>query len=242
MMGQLGSLDLGLVKVSNLTNGLAKTLIGQAYLARIAFQQTSIANIPTSSVPTAVTCSTTTCPTLGDAARLNAVKDFVQLVDLPQSALANVTLNELVVAMTPRSALPWEQESFIGWQGFSGQAQKLQYHLDFDAVCPISGLSVRVRMPFGFVYVPGSSTVQIGTAAARAVADPAQNAKTGATYTNIPTADCTTGSQHVRLNFQGEPGFRLGPSPVDGGHHGEWTARRSTGAPVYVQREPRRRR
>jgi CSLREA domain-containing protein len=235
IMGQLGSLDLGHLKVSDLTNGLNGTLVGNARIARIAFQQTTMAKIPVTSVPGITTC--TSCATLGDAAAANAVVDIETTLQQLGTLLNNVTFSELVVAMTPRNALPWEQESFVGWQGFGGQAQKLQYHLDFDATCPISGLSVRARLPLGFVYVPGSTTLQVGSAAAAAAANPVLDPKSGATWSGLPTVACAAGQQeHLRLNFQGEPGYRLGLSPSSAiiSANGDTTS--VSGAPVFVNR------
>jgi CSLREA domain-containing protein len=239
IMGQLGSLDLGHLTVANL-NGLGGTLAGQARLARIAFQQTTMARIAVGSLPAGtVSCAATVCPTLGDAAKAKAVNDTsTTLGQLNAALLSNVTLDELVVAMTPRSAFPWEQQSYIGWQGFSGQAQQLQYHVDFDAVCPVTGLALRAKLPFGFVYVPGSTTYQIGSApAVAASADPAQDPKNGTTWTNVPTVACTAGQQqHVRLNFKGEPGFKLGPSLSTVTITANGSSSLVTGAPVLVQR------
>jgi parallel beta-helix repeat protein len=244
IMGQLGSLDtvLGKLTFGDLVGGLDGTLAGEALLARTAFTQTTIANVHVSSLASPshfVSC--TSCATLGDAAAAHAVIDGIPLKDLTgtqfgTAAVSGVTLDELVVALTPRSAFPWEEESFVGWQGFSGQAPQLRYHLDFDVRCPATSATVRVTLPFGFLYVPGSSTLAVGTGAADAVVDPAQDPKSGATWASLPLTCGGSELKHLRLSFTGEPGYKLGPSPSTATVTVGSAGGKVTGAPVDVQR------
>ncbi len=246
IMQQLGTLNLGTRTVGNLTNGLNGTLVGEALLARIALLRTTLAAIPLSSIPsvgTVVDCARINCATrtLGDAAKLvpTAIRDTVPLKAL--GAAANgVTLNELVVALIPRNAFPWEQESYLGWQGFGGQAQQLQYHLDFDAQCPVAGLTIRIRLPFGFLYLPNSATLQNGTAPAVPVGDPTSvDSETDeAVWSNLSTTPACSAPalQHLRFNFKGLPGYRLGPSPSRASISTSSGDSTVTGAPVLVQR------
>src|SRR5436305_8155697 len=155
-MRQLGNLDLSGVKVGDLTNGLQKTLLGDADIARIAVQRTTLASVKLSSLSNANTiadCSRVNCSTqtLGDAAKLSptALRDHVPLTAL--GAAANgVTLAELVVGLESRSAFPWESEwPYGGWQGLNASAPQLQYHVDFDVRCPSASVTVTTALPAG---------------------------------------------------------------------------------------------
>ncbi|MGH3048750.1 MAG: hypothetical protein ACRDLK_01225, partial [Gaiellaceae bacterium] len=235
IMSQLGSLDLGSLTVGDLVGGLDGTIVGDAYLARIAFQQTSIADIPVSTLPDpSAVVSCTTCATLRDAAAQGAVRDGVPLTALG-AALDGVRLSELVVALVPRSSLPWEQEPFLGWQGFAPGVPQLSYHLGFDLSCPATGVSAQVTLPFGFLYVPGSSRLTVGTAAPFTLPDPALDPTTGATWSGLPVGSCGSGTTHIQLDFQGEPGFRLGPSPSRARVTAGGVSASVSGAPVDVQ-------
>ena len=71
--------------------------------------------------------------------------------------------------------------------------------------------TLRAVLPNGFLVKAGTSALAVGAAAAKAVADPAQDAD-GATWSVLPQATgCVGGGkQNVRLDFQGLAGFRLG--------------------------------
>ena len=244
IMRQLGTLDLSHVTIGDLTNGLQGTLVGDADIARIAVLRTTVANIKLSALTNASTivdCSRVNCATqtLGDAAKLSptALRDHVPLTALGTAA-NGVSLAELVVGLESRSSFPWEAEApYFGWQGLNPAAPQLQYHVDFDVRCPSAGVSVSVALPFGFAYVPGSTTVQVGVGAPAAFANPTLDPKLGAVWNGIPTTPCGAGVlQHVRLNFKGEPGFKLGPSKASATVNADGAGAKTTGAPVDVQR------
>ena len=86
----------------------------------------------------------------------------------------------------------------------------MHYHLTAPVPCN-TAYKLRAVLPNGFLVKAGTSAVAIGAAAAKAVADPAQDAD-GATWSVLPQATgCVGGGkQSVRLDFQGLAGFRLG--------------------------------
>ena len=155
--------------------------------------------------------------TLSEAAAAGAMKSTATFADLgfPNlatgiSPLARINFNALSIGLIGLENLPWESWPFAGFQQFAGTGDVVHYHLTAPVPCN-TAYKLRAVLPNGFLVKAGTSALAIGAAAAKAVADPAQDAD-GATWSVLPQATgCVGGgNQSVRLDFQGLAGFRLG--------------------------------
>ena len=122
----------------------------------------------------------------------------------------SINFNAFSVGLIGLENLPWESWPFAGFQQFAGTGDVVHYHLTAPVPCN-TAYKLRAVLPNGFLVKAGTSALAVGAAAAKAVADPAQDAD-GATWSVLPQATgCVGGgNQNVRLDFQGLAGFRLG--------------------------------
>ncbi len=125
-------------------------------------------------------------------------------------AARHINFNAFSVGLIGLENLPWESWPFAGFQQFAGTGDVVHYHLTAPVPCN-TAYKLRAVLPNGFLVKAGTSALAVGAAAAKAVADPAQDAD-GATWSVLPQATgCVGGgNQTVRLDFQGLAGFRLG--------------------------------
>jgi hypothetical protein len=174
-----------------------------------------------------VACSATfSCSgkTLGDAAAARAIKADATLGklfnDLPTDDPARqMTLDEIVGAVLPFTAYPWEQIPVQGLQDVVGTGKNAHYHVTFTLACSsTSSFKVTAQLPAEFFPVQGSSTFTFGSSTVNA-GNPAlivaQGKPTVATWT-APAGACTGaagGAQPVRLDFAAFTGLTLGDQP-----------------------------
>ncbi len=174
--------------------------------------------IRTLSSPNAVVdCARISCTgtaTLADAAALSpsAIRASARLGHLA-GALGEITINDVILGMLPRSALDWEKQPIAGLQRFAPAGSPLQYRLGFTLDCTrASGLTIDVKLPTGYLILPGTSRFAYGLGPLLTGSDPATAGATGATWTALPGQPCppSVATQQVRLDFAALPGFQLG--------------------------------
>lgn len=230
--GALGSTDIGSIPYGATPYGA--TAGGAITLASMNIAGTRLAPIQLSALGTnvsdVVTCSASfVCAgkTLGDAVAANALSPAATLAKLFDALKANspndpalqMTVNEIVAAVLPFTAYPWEQLPLQGLQDVVGTGKNAHYHVSFDLKCSItSDFKVQVTLPFGFYPVPGSSAFSFG-GARQAVADPALKSTDGETRGlatqatwKAPASTCSgiTGTAHAELTFAAFTGLTLG--------------------------------
>ena len=174
--------------------------------------------IRTLSNPNAVVdCARISCTgtaTLANAAALSpsAIRPSARLSDLA-GALGQITINDVILGMLPRSALDWEKQPIAGLQRFAPAASPLQYRLTFTLDCTrASGLTINVKLPTGSLVLPGTSRFAYGLGPLLTGVDPTTAGATGATWAALPGQPCAgaVATQNVRLDFAALPGFQLG--------------------------------
>jgi CSLREA domain-containing protein len=164
---------------------------------------------------TRISCtSPTTTLAQADALNPTAVRVTATFQDILRpkppslvSPLAGVNWNSFAVGLIGLENLPWESWPIDGFQEFAGTGDVVHYHLDAPVPCG-QAYQLRALLPQGFMVKRGTSTLSVNGGAATTVADPATDPVTGATW-SLPAIACT-GTQPVRLDFQGLAGFRLG--------------------------------
>jgi Tol biopolymer transport system component len=232
----VGSIPVGSIPVGSIPVGSIP--VGSIPVGSIDLEASRLAGIPVGSIPNLVTCSPTTCPTLGDAKRLNAIKPEALLRDLVGNFPADLVLNDLILGIVPRSALAWEGFPIDGFQLFAGTGDVVHYQLRFTVRCPLpADFRVRIRLADGWLYKPGSTQWSYGGAAPIAGADPSTDAETGASWTAsaLPPGPCAGASREVELSFQALSGFRLGIEEAEASlRMAGVTKSATTDAPVLV--------
>jgi hypothetical protein len=222
----VGSIPVGSIPVGSIPVGSIP--VGSIPVGSIDLEASRLAGIPVGSIANpslVVSCSSSTCPTLGDAKRLNAILASAQLKHLVGAFPADLVLNDLILGIVPRSSLAWERFPVEGFQLFAGTGDSVRYRARFTISCPVpNNFALTVRLPDGWLYKPGSTLVQYGTAPAVAGGDPTTDAETGATWSraDLPSP-CATAARNVELSFQALSGLSLGigsatASLVIGGH------------------------
>jgi hypothetical protein len=216
---------VGSIPVASIEGGIAGTPVGSIPVASIEIGATRLASVPVASIPspgTVVNCARVNCNagsthTLGFAASLSpsAIQPGAKLEDLAAvlGPPLNLTLNEIIIGLLGRSALPWEGFPIDGIQQFVASAKRLAYQLDADVNCSSEGgVTLRVLMPDGYLVIPGTSDVAYDAGAPLDAPDPAMDGEDGATWTDLPGNPCagTGTTRHVRLTYQAHPGFELG--------------------------------
>lgn len=246
----VASIPVGSIPVASIQGGIAGTPVGSIPVASIEIAATRLASVPVASIASPgtvvncarVNCSTGSTHTLGFAASLSpsAIQPGAKLEDLA-SVLGpplNLTLNEVIIGLLGRSALPWEGFPIDGIQQFVANAKRLAYQLDADVACSTEGgVTLRVRMPDGYLVIPGTSDVAYDSGAPLDAPDPETDSEDGATWTDLPGDPCagTGTTRHVRLTFQAHPGFELGKeSSLAVVSAGGETVRAEDQAPVVV--------
>jgi WD40 repeat protein len=241
---------VGSIPVASIQGGIAGTPVGSIPVASIEIAATRLASVPVASIPSPgtvvdcarVNCNTGSTDTLGFAASLSpsAIQPGAKLEHLAAvlGPPLNLTLNEIIIGLLGRSALPWEGFPIDGIQQFVAGAKRLAYQLDADVTCATEGgVTLRVLMPDGYLVVPGTSDVAYDSGAPLDAPDPAMDGENGATWTDLPGDPCagTGTTRHVRLTYQAHPGFELGKeSSLAVVSAGGDTVRANEQAPVVV--------
>jgi streptogramin lyase len=222
----IGSTPIGSTPIGS-TN-IFGTPIGSTPIGSTNINATPLAAIVIAEI-TPSPCAVVACPpfaptstqTLGYALSQNAILPSARIEDLG-AALNGMTLGELIPGLLPLSDLAWEQTSVDGMQDLRPvTAPGVHYHVNFDLACSEvrPTFSIRASLPAGFRYMAGTSQLSVAAGPAQAVADPAgaQAALTDSAQTLLwsvfpptPCAGQITGTQHVTLNFQAQPGLDLG--------------------------------
>jgi hypothetical protein len=221
--GALGSTNIGAIPFGSTPYG--STPGGTIPLTSMNIAGTRLAAVALGDIsPLAdiVDCTTFSCvgKTLGDAAAARAIKSDATLAklftDLPATNPAlQMTLDEIVGAVLPMTAYPWEQIPIQGLQDVAGTKKNAHYHVTFSLNCS-AGVSsvVKVLLPAGFFPVQGSS--QFTWASAASSVDPGVSVQLGRPTSAVwtaPAAICPTGSTTtvpVTLNFAAYTGLTIG--------------------------------
>ncbi|HYS00770.1 MAG TPA: SBBP repeat-containing protein, partial [Candidatus Eisenbacteria bacterium] len=222
----IGSTPIGSTPIGS-TN-IFGTPIGSTPIGSTNINATPLAAIVIAKI-TPNPCAVVACPpfapnstqTLGYALSQNAILPSARIEDLG-AALNGMTLGELIPGLLPLSDFAWEQTSIDGMQDVAPvTVPGVHYHVNFDLACGEvrPSFSIRVSLPAGFRYMAGTSQVSVAGGLAQAVANPAgaqapltDSAQT-LLWTAFPPTPCAgqiTGTQHVTLNFQAQPGLDLG--------------------------------
>jgi ABC-type transport system substrate-binding protein/DNA-binding beta-propeller fold protein YncE len=242
----VGSIPVGSIPVGSIPVGSIP--VGSIPVGSIDLEASRLAGVPVGSIsnankPLVLECGLS-CPagwTLGDADAANAILPGAQLKHLEGAFPPDLVLNDLIMGIVPRSALAWESFPIDGFQLFdeSGITNTIRYRLRFTVTCPVpSDLSVRVTLPDGWLYKPGTTRWQYGTTATPiAGAEPTTSSKAGARWTSFPPDPCTGGvaAREVELSFQALSGFALGSEETTASVTMAGATQQSTGqAPVLV--------
>ena len=212
----VGSIPVGSIPVGSIPVGSIP--VGSIPVGSIDLEASRLAGIPVGSIsePALVVNCGTACPagwTLRDAKAANAILASAELRHLVGAFPADLVLNDLILGIVPRSSLSWEGFPIDGFQLFAGTGDAVRYRVRFGLPCPVpGGLSVSVRLAAGWLYKPGSTRWQYGTAEPVPGADPTTSADTGASWTQLPGNPCAGESRTVELSFQALSGFSLGSS------------------------------
>jgi len=226
---QVGSIQIGGIQIGGIQIGgipLYSLQVGGINIAATPLAQVLIRNLPNPSAVvdcTRVDCSSTSTQTLGYAASLtpSAILASAHLSDLG-STINNVSIGELLVGLINPADIDWEKLAYDGMQDIApATSAGLHYHVDFDLPCgpAAPALTISAGLPNGFRYIAGTSSETVGSGSAQAVADPAgaspplADVADNLTWSTFPTLPCTgqlNGSQHMRLDFQAQPGLDLG--------------------------------
>ena len=211
---------------------IASVPIGSVPIASVDLEAARLAGIRLSAITnvnTVVDCARISCTTgtLGGAAALtpSAIRPDAKLSALV-GAFGNVTINDIIIGILPRSALAWESFPLDGLQLYAGTGDEVVFTLSFDLTCPLGAFAANVRLPTGYIIKTGTTRVRYGTGTAVDGPDPATNAKTGARWTSLPGTPCAGvaagGVRRVNIDFRAVGGYTLGvntstASVVEGG-------------------------
>jgi hypothetical protein len=225
--GALGSTKIGAIPFGATPFGA--TAGGAITLSTMNIAGTRLAAIRLSSItPPAdiVNCSATglqcSTGTLADAVQANAIVPTATLGkllgDIPATDPARqITVDEIVAAVLPFTAYPWEQIPVQGLQDVAGTNKNAHYHVDFSLSCATSAFRVDVDLGSGFFPVQGTTTIAYGDGAAQTVADPTLTRDVGkrglrATVTGSAPA-CSGATRTVHLSFAAFTGLQIGDQP-----------------------------
>ncbi len=183
-----------------------------------------LGTLPINGLPTpgnVVDCTLVDCPTktLGDAAALGAIKPGATLGDLhyygnltigdlEQSLVGtNVTLGDLIGLLIKRADVPWETLSSRLLSAFDPFRPQLGMTAGLTlAGSGLAPATVKIKLPDGFDYVPGSATLALNAGTASPLGDPGVS---GSTLTwNLPSV--TLGGNYA-LHFSTYSGTDVSP-------------------------------
>lgn len=151
--------------------------------------------------------------TLGDIAEFGDTT-IGDLIDHAAEAVGDMTLADILIGLLLASDYPWEELPLdeMGVQLFAGTEQTLHYTLSFTntgegpALDPV----VSVELPDGFVYLPGSSRLTVGTEATPTpIPDPAGSGPLRSLTWHLEGTEVPP-DVRLQLDFQALPGLQLG--------------------------------
>jgi hypothetical protein len=169
---------------------------------------------------TAVHCQDGSTQTLGDVFNLDPdtlskLKPDGTLGDLGMGILGPRTLSDITIAFLDPNAINWEDVPLSG-MGLErlpagNPTNLLQYSLTYEVPCADSaGMQATVKLPSGFVYRPGSSTV---SGSSTQIGDPTSDGQGGLVW-HLSSCSGPGGTQ-IQINFKVMPGFSLGTFTSD---------------------------
>jgi hypothetical protein len=125
---------------------------------------------------TIVDCAPGTVATLGSAYTANGIlptATFGSPALYPALQAADITMNDVVVALLAASDFPWEQLPVQGLQSVAGTGENATYHLSVGVDCSVvDDFQASVTLPDGFFPVAGTSTLSFGGGAQVPTDDP----------------------------------------------------------------------
>ncbi|HEX6952635.1 MAG TPA: PxKF domain-containing protein [Gaiellaceae bacterium] len=247
--GQLGSAPVGSTPVGStlfLASPVGSTPVGSTPVGSTYIPASKLSLIPVSSLPPGiVTC--TTCATLGDAFRANAISPTAKFADIANAMQAQgITINDILVAIIGAAGFPWEQLSIQGLQPYSATPSKVTYTVGTQVDCAAAPqFTITAALPTGFFPVNGSAQFAVGNNAPQAAGDPtvlgnsaAAAAKNNAYKWTINCPAGDTAQEAATLTFDSWVGLKLGTFTT---HVTAATATASisaNGAPVKVHQNP----
>ncbi|HEY8171573.1 MAG TPA: hypothetical protein VIH21_00675, partial [Dehalococcoidia bacterium] len=153
-----------------------------------------------------IDCSPTSTQDLGNAQDANAISANATIGDLLAFFPQDVTLRDLLMTLIPLDNVAWEDVPLDSLLPFAGR--EVTYTLSFtnSGVGPLVSPEVKVDLPSGFGYVPGSSEHVPASGPNEAVADPqiATSMLTWALAATVQPGETFT------LRFKARPSFEVG--------------------------------
>jgi hypothetical protein len=221
--------SLPVKKVSDITSPSTKTFfwgitvidlnIPGSFLGSVQIGQIPSANRPlfVNCTDTAVHCQDGSTQTLGDVFNLDPntlskLKPDGTLGDLGMGILGPRTLSDITIAFLDPNAINWEDVPLSG-MGLErlpagNPTNLLKYSLSYEVPCADSaGMQATVKLPSGFVYRPGSSTLFNNP-----IGDPT-SVNGGLVWSLSPCSG--TGAEQIEIHFKVMPGFSLGTFTSD---------------------------
>ena len=151
--------------------------LNQVNIVRSPLNQVPLNQVPLNQVGKLVDCSKVDCATgtLGDAVPAGAIKDDATLADLVPYLPADFTLGQMMLALIDPDTFPWEQLPFVPMNVQSiGSGGTLPFTLTFSLTGPAATepADVRVTMPPGALYKPGTAMLGPAGGPSDALDDP----------------------------------------------------------------------
>jgi hypothetical protein len=242
LAGQLGSAPVGSTPVGSTPVG--STPVGSTLIGKTAITASKLATIPLAGITPVVNCAAVDCgsQTLGDAYRLNAVSPTATFNDIKDAmAAANITVNDVLVAILGAAGLPWEQLPIQGLQPYSKTKSKVTYTVSATVDCSVvASLAYKVHLPDGFFPVDGTAKQSVNGGVGVGVGVPDVLGRTADAAAKLNTYSwpltCSGGlpSTNVTLTFDAYAGLGLGTFTSEATAAAGTFAISSTGAPVSV--------
>ncbi len=164
--GQLASAPVGSTPVGSTPVG--STPVGSTPVGSTAITASRLATIPLSTINPLtgiIDCTKVNCATgtLGDAYAASAIDPTVTFSAAPLIAAMNtaqITINDIVVAVIGAAGFPWELLPLQGLQPYSKTQPHVTYRLSASVDCSVaSSFTFTARLPSGFFPVNGSASI-----------------------------------------------------------------------------------
>ncbi len=178
--GQLASAPVGSTPVGSTPVG--STPVGSTPVGSTAITASRLATIPLSTINPLtgiIDCTNVNCATgtLGDAYAASAIDPTVTFSAAPLVAAMNtaqITINDIVVAVIGAAGFPWELLPLQGLQPYSQTQPHVTYRLSASVDCSVaSSFTFTARLPSGFFPVNGSASISFdGGATSQAAGAP----------------------------------------------------------------------
>ena len=215
---------------------LSDAIVSAFDIYNVDVTRNALGGIPTTNLPVGIaTCLPADCPTLADAVKGGHIADadtaMLGSLLARDDLVGSMTFTELLRGVIDSTKLDYSRVDLNGLvRDAELSAPFLRYTASAVVTCTTETLRMRVALPDGFRYVPGSSARSDGDGAFESTDDPTtprdvvvetdtvQRSSTTGSRANIltwslGTPSCGEGTgptQRVRLAFDAEPGIELG--------------------------------